>query len=225
MSIAATSASVAGDSHTLAVARSVELRLSALTPREQGEYASLPHAARKRDWLAGRYAAKRALAARWHVPPDWIELTSIPGGAPRPSLRNPAGSWSPLSDRLTIAHCDGIALAAAFPSSILVGVDIERAGELSPLELRYILSESERPSCDGVDPTLVWVLKEAAWKALGLSPCTPLSAPQLVLRAQTQELVAVRLGEHELPACAAVARIDASRPLIAAVVRIAREVS
>src|SRR3954463_7753628 len=225
MSFAATSVSVAGASHTLAVACSGEMRLCALTPREQREYASLPHAARKRDWLAGRYAAKRALAARWDVPPDRIELASIPGAAPRPSLRNPAGSCSPLPDRLTIAHRDGIALAAAFPSTILVGVDIERAGELSPVELRYILSESERPPCDGVDPTLVWVLKEPAWKALGLTPRTPLSSPQLVLRAHTQELVAVRLGEHEFPACAAVSRIDASRPLIAAIVRIAREVS
>jgi 4'-phosphopantetheinyl transferase EntD len=225
MPIAATSASVAGDSHTLAVARSVELRLCALTPREQREYASLPHVARQRDWLAGRCAAKRALATRWDVPPDWIELASMPGAAPQPSLRNPAGSWSPLPDCLTIAHRDGIALAAAFPSTILVGVDIERAGELSPLELRYILSESEGSSYDGVDPTLVWVLKEAAWKALGLSPCTPLSSLQLVLQAPSQELVAVRLGEHEFPACAAIGRIDASPPLIAAVVRIAREVS
>jgi 4'-phosphopantetheinyl transferase EntD len=225
MPIAVTPATQAGDSHTVAIACAGELQLCALTPREQREYAGLPHAARQRDWLAGRCAAKRALAARWDVPPDRIELTSIPGAAPRPSLRNPAGSWSSVPDCLTIAHRDGIALAAAFPSTILVGVDIERAGELSPLELRYILSEGERSSCDGVDPTLVWVLKEAAWKALGLSPCAPLSSLQLVLQAQTQELVAVRLGEREYPASAAVGRIDASRPLIAAVVQIAREVS
>jgi 4'-phosphopantetheinyl transferase EntD len=225
MPIAVTSASVAGASHTLAVARWEELQLCALTPREQREFANLPHVARQRDWLAGRCAAKRALAARWDVPPDRIELASIPGAAPRPSLRNPAGSWSRLPDRLTIAHRDGIALAAAFPSTILVGVDIERAGDMSPLELRYILSESERPSCDGVDPTLVWALKEAVWKALRLSPCTSLSSPQLVLEAHSRKLIAVRLGEHELPASAAVGRIDASRPLIAAVVRIAREVS
>jgi 4'-phosphopantetheinyl transferase EntD len=225
MSFAATSASLAGGSHTLAIACSGELQLCALTPREQREFANLPHAARQRDWLAGRYAAKCALAARWRVPPDRIELASIPGAAPRPSLRNLAGSWSALPECLTIAHRDGIALAAAFPSTILVGVDIERAGELSPLELRYILSDSERSCSEGIDPTLVWVLKEAAWKALGLSPCTPFSLPQLVLQADTQELVAVRLGEHEFPARAAVGRIDASRPLIAAVVRIAREVS
>src|SRR4051812_44790144 len=174
MSFAATSVSVAGASHTLAVACSGEMRLCALTPREQREYAGLPHAARQRDWLAGRCAAKRALAARWDVPPDRIELTSKPGAAPRPSLRNPAGSWSSVPDCLTIAHRDGIALAARFPSTILVGVEIERAGELSPLELRYILSESERSSSDDIDSMVDWVLKEAAWKALGLSPCAPL---------------------------------------------------
>lgn len=227
MPFAATPDTLAGAVHMLAVATCDESWLCALTPREQHEYYGLPHAARRRDWLAGRCAAKRAIGARWAVPADQIELTPVPDAAPRPSVRNRTGGWSPLPVRLTIAHRGGVAIAAAFPSTAFFGVDLERAGELSAVELRYFLSESERSRHDGIDATLIWVLKEAAWKALGLGPSTPLSSLQLVFGDDQGDLVAVRHGARELRARAGVARIDATGPdtpaMIAALVEIAPE--
>jgi len=225
MPFAATPATLAGAACTLATVSAHEPWLCVLTPRERREYDALPHAPRQRDWLAGRGAAKRAIGARWDVSADQIELRSLPNAAPRARIRTVAGGWSALSDRLTIAHRDGFALAAAFPSASCIGVDVERAGEPSSRELRYFLSDDERSRHAGVDATLVWVLKEAAWKALGLPPSTPLSALQLVFEADSLTLLAVRHGSRELRARAAVARIAAAPPLIAALVEIAPEAS
>jgi 4'-phosphopantetheinyl transferase EntD len=223
MPFAATPDTLAGAAWTLAVVHRDEPGRTALTRREQREYDALPHAARRRDWLAGREAAKRAIAVRWAMSADRIELRSLPNAAPRPRVRTVTGAWSPLPDRLTIAHRDGFAFAAAFPSTASIGVDVERAGELSPWTLRYFLSEDERERHAGIDATLLWVLKEAAWKALALPPSTALSALELVFQAGTAELIAVRLGTCQLSARASVANIDASRPLIAALVVIAPE--
>lgn len=215
----------AGAGYSLVVATCDDPAVCTLTPREQHEYDGLPHAARRRDWLAGRYAAKRAIGTRWNMPADRIELASTPGAAPRACVRGRTGGWSPLPDRLTIAHRDGVAIAAAFPSTASIGADLERAAAVSPLELRYVVSEAERSSLQGIDATLVWILKEAAWKALGLAPTTPLASLQLVFRAGTQVLVGVRHGSRVRRARANVGHLQVGQPLIAALVEIAPEVS
>ncbi len=216
---------MAGAGYTLLVATCDDLSACALTPREQREYDELPHVARRRDWLAGRYAAKRAIGARWAVPADRIEIASTRGGAPRPCIRRQTGSWVSLPDRLTVAHRDGDAIVAAFASTGSIGVDLERPAAVSPMELRYVASQSERSRLQNIDPTLVWILKEAAWKALGLDSTLPLSSLQLVFRAGTNVLVAVRHGMRELKAQARVGWVQTNEPLIAGLVGIAPEVS
>jgi 4'-phosphopantetheinyl transferase EntD len=223
MPFGATPDTMAGAGYTHVVATCDACPAYPLTSRERREYDALPHAARRRDWLAGRYAAKRAISIRWNVAPDAIELAAAPGAAPRAFVRSRADRWAPLPDRLTIAHRDGVAIAAAFPSRALVGVDIERIAEVSLLELGYITSAPERERLRGIDPTLIWILKEAAWKALGLPSATPLSALQLVFRSGTDELAAVRRGPRELKVHAGVRRLDAGFPMIAALVEIASE--
>ena len=151
-------------------------------------------------------------------------MASAPASAPRPSIRRQRGCWVPLPDRLTVAHRDGVAIAAAFPSTASIGVDLERAAAVSRLELRYVTSESERSRLQGIDPTLVWILKEAAWKALGLDSALPPSSLQLVFRAGTNVLAAVRHGTRELEAQAKVGELQSDQPLIAALVEIAPEV-
>ena len=225
MPLSPTPATMAGAGYTLVVATCDDLPSCALTPREQREYDGLPHQPRRRDWLAGRSAAKRAICLRWDVPAARIELVSIPGAAPRAIIRTRTGRWAPLPDRLTITHRDGIGLAAAFPSTAKVGVDLERAAELSPRALRYIASEAERSSLRDIDPTLVWVLKEAAWKALDLQSTAPLSSLQLVFQAGTDALTAVRHEERQFKTRSTVGQLQVGQRLIAAVVEIASEVS
>lgn len=225
MLFAPTPDTMAGAGYTLVVATCDDLPTSALTPREQREFAGLSHTARRRDWLAGRLAAKRAIGQRWDVPVERIELVSLPGAAPRACIRTRTGRWAPLPDRLTITHRDGAAIAAVFPSTASIGVDLERAAAVSPPQLRYIASEPERSGLHGIDPTLVWILKEAAWKALGLPSTTPLSSLQLVFRAGTDTLVAVRHDLRLSKARATVGQLQVGQRLIAAVVEIAPEVS
>ena len=225
MPFAPTPGNPPGAAHTLAMATCDEPMLCALTPREQHEYDALPHETRRRDWLAGRCAAKRAVGERWGMTADRIELTSVADAAPQVSVRTQIGCWSPLPGRLTLSHRDGVAIAVAFGSTAAIGVDVERAGDVSPVEVRYFLSEDERMRRQDIDATVVWVLKEAAWKALGLTADRPLSSLQLVFRDGASELIAVRYGKGEIRAHAAVSHIDATRPLIAAVVQITPEAS
>jgi len=225
MPFGATPDTIAGAGCTHVVATCDAPSACPLTHRERCEYEALPHADRRRDWLAGRVAAKRAISIRWNVAPDAIELTSASGAAPRVCVRRRTGEWTPLPDRLTIAHRDGVAIAAAFPSRASVGVDIERIGEVSPLELGYVVAEPERTRLHGIDATLIWILKEAAWKALGLPSATPLSALKLVFRSGTDELVAVRHGARQMKVRAAIRRLEPDRALIAALVEIVSEVS
>lgn len=225
MPFAPTPNTMVGAGYTLVVATCDDLPTCALTPREQREFDGLPHADRRRDWLAGRSAAKRAIGLRWDVPAERIELISLPGAAPRACIRTRTGRWAPLPDRLTVTHRDGVAIAAAFPSIASIGVDLERAAAVSPLKLRYIASEAERSSLRDIDPTLVWILKEAAWKALGLGSATPLPSLQLVFRVGTDALTGVRHERREFEARARVGQLDVGLPLIAALVDVGSEVS
>src|SRR3954468_16063714 len=72
--------------------------LGGLTPSERREYGRLPrdNEARHRDWLAGRYAAKQAVAAHCAVPVERIRLVSQTGAGPRCMVLDGEG-WTRLS--------------------------------------------------------------------------------------------------------------------------------
>ena len=202
---------------TVAFASASALVLDALTPSEQREYDRLPreNEARLHDWIAGRCAGKRAVAARFDVPVERLQLVSRTGAAPRCMVLDGEG-WTHLPVSISIAHCDGVAIAAAADSSMRVGVDIERVGEIAPEHLRYFLTRSE--GC--ADPSLAWVLKEAAWKALGLGPAVPFTAVQLSFDRESDALQGVRVDNTWITAHADVVRLSHPRPLLAAVLEI-----
>lgn len=153
-----------------------------LATKERPVYASLASDGRRRDWLAGRVAVKRALRAalreRGEAVPayDSITVTNDASGAPRFSI---AGRPD-LTERwnVSIAHDDGFAVAAlaCTARSGRVGVDIERERPLPARLLRYVLTPREKAILDGPGapamPALaLWALKEAAVKAAaGESP-------------------------------------------------------
>src|SRR5256885_2221049 len=95
---------------TLAIAKAGDSPVP-LTPSERRECERLPHDERRRDWLAARSAAKRAIAEWCAVPLDRIRLGSRAGAAPRCFLLDELDHWSfaPLS--LSIAHRDGVGIA------------------------------------------------------------------------------------------------------------------
>jgi phosphopantetheinyl transferase len=163
-----------------------------LSEEELDLYRGFAFENRRRDWLAGRLAAKtllrRALAdGTGPVPaPNEICVRNAPSGAPFLVVESHADlgrGWS-----ISIAHADGhgvCALARAGADGI-VGVDLERERPLGPEMLRYFLwpderCRLERTARSGCAPTpvMLWALKEAVLKAGRDVPCTSLRQVRL----------------------------------------------
>jgi 4'-phosphopantetheinyl transferase len=148
-----------------------------LSPAERATFDAFALQRRRRDWLAGRLAAKRAVRAvaraTGGAAPPWstISVLNEPNGAPyivvdgRPEL---AATWN-----ISIAHDDGFAacaIACTAPAGY-VGVDIERERPLAPEMLRYVLTVGERERLHGAAlseapaPLTIWTVKEAVMKS------------------------------------------------------------
>ncbi len=186
-----------------------------LTPAERREYDEQSHDDRRRDWLAGRQAAKEAVAAHCGVPPTRVRLVRREGAAPSALLRSEDATPRAMPISISISHCDGLGLAAVADHPARVGVDLERAGQIEHEHLRYFLSPGERTVAERAGATFVWTLKEAAWKALQLDDTTPFSALRLAID-RTSTLRGVWLRGDWIPAAARSWRV--SRDLIAAAV-------
>jgi 4'-phosphopantetheinyl transferase EntD/uncharacterized protein YbdZ (MbtH family) len=116
---------------------------------------------RRAEFRAGRWCARRAL--------DQL------GVAPAPILRGPGGE--PLWPRQvvgSISHAQGRAIAVAGPAArmVAVGLDVESAAPLDAELVARVCRPEERAvhpalQARGIDkPKLVFVAKEAAYKAL-----------------------------------------------------------
>ncbi len=144
---------------------------------------------RRRDWLAGRVAAKRALrravreaggiAPPYHAITVWNE----DDGAPRFSIDEQpalARRWN-----ISLAHTSGTAVVALADTRRWgnVGVDIERTRPLSAGLIRRALSTRELERLEDrnghmLEPLLLWTIKEAVLKA-GRGRCDALRQIEL----------------------------------------------
>jgi 4'-phosphopantetheinyl transferase EntD len=186
-----------------------------LTPAERREFDGQSHDARRRDWLAGRRAAKEAVAAHCGVSPDRVRLVRQHGAAPNVLVGADDGTPRAVPISISISHCDGRAVAVVADHPARVGVDLERAGQIEYEQLRYFLSSGEWRVAERAGATLVWTLKEAAWKALNLTDATPFSALRLAIDGSS-ELRGVWLYGDWIPVTARTWRVSAD--LIAAAV-------
>ena len=136
--------------------------------------------ARARDRLAGRVAARLAVARAAGVPDgETIVLRLRRNMSPAVFLAGVRGTLHELPVAISITHSAGRAAAAAAHRSIRFAVDLERCGTVKGCQLRYFLTPVERRNGARHSPTTLWVLKEAAWKALGCDARTPFSAVAL----------------------------------------------
>jgi phosphopantetheinyl transferase (holo-ACP synthase) len=127
------------------------------------------------DRLAATRAAASAVARVSGCAESAVALSHRAGAAPVP-MRLHEGAAEPLDCAVSIAHSSGhaVAAAAAAGAARRLGVDLERTGTVSPTQLRLFASRAERAL--GVDPTTLWTLKEAAWKAFSCDATTPFHA-------------------------------------------------
>jgi phosphopantetheinyl transferase len=149
-----------------------------LTPAERATYHSFEVPKRRQDWLAGRIAAKDALARRHQLSGAGaflrIELRALPDG---PQRGRPVYRIDGVAGRLglSLSHCADVAVAAlGRHEDQAVGADLERVEEressfeslaLSAAEFRRLRGWTGARRSRAV--TAIWVLKEALSKALG----------------------------------------------------------
>lgn len=152
-----------------------------LTPRERARYLSLRTAVRRREWVAGRVAAKQALSRRCAIggphPFQRIEVVAAATGRPGYLLDGRPGEFG-----LSIGHAAGQALVAVSRErGQPLGVDLEPVEDRGRGFEALLLSPEETRALGGVRGrereravTLAWVLKEALLKAMGVGLALPL---------------------------------------------------
>lgn len=129
---------------------------------------------RRLDRLAGRLAAKRALAAHfaaeegWQADPRELEISNDAEG--RPTLSLPAGAAVPIPS-FSLSHCAEGGVAAVAAPGRRVGVDLETVVARAAGILAFVSGPGEEHGRDPSDPEAqarLWTGKEAALKLLGL---------------------------------------------------------
>ncbi len=160
------------DADSALARRPVGWPLSAL---ETAAFDRLASTLRRREWLAGRMAAKRAVS-KWlqrqgaDLAASEIEIGNEPSG--RPVCRLPMGATGP---EISITHAGGLAVCALSESGP-IGVDCEPIAPKTAGVLALVAGASELAAA-GHSPeaqTRLWCSKEAVLKLLGLGfSCAP----------------------------------------------------
>ncbi len=147
----------------------LEKRFSAA---ERAELEALPER-RRLDRVAGRLAAKRALAAHFLAEYAWeaesCDLAVFNDEDGRPRLELPADAPAPAPS-FSISHCaQGGAAAAAAPGRF-VGVDIESIVPRPNAVIAFVAAASELAAgpSDPEGQARLWTGKEATLKMFGL---------------------------------------------------------
>ncbi|MBI4063629.1 MAG: 4'-phosphopantetheinyl transferase superfamily protein [Elusimicrobia bacterium] len=140
-----------------------------LTTRERSVFEGFITPKRRREWAAGRVAAKRAVRqalAGFNLYPrlSEIEILADESGKPR---------WNPLklpaAISLSISHSNEWACAAVSTDSSPIGIDIEKIEERHPAWLEEAFAPEERAGISSWDQaTKLWTEKEAYSKFLGI---------------------------------------------------------
>jgi 4'-phosphopantetheinyl transferase len=155
--------------------------LCILSPSEQERLHALRFEKRRREWLLGRWTAKRLLAGlaiqSGMSPLKFSEVVvkSSPSGVPFAQARV-KGMDLPLPFTISISHCADRALCAAQPIPGCLGADIERVSpRASSFPQAYFTDDEAHQvehTADRVRQaelvTAIWCAKEAALKAGGL---------------------------------------------------------
>ena len=171
----------------------------ALTAKEAEQCALLDGTTPRSDYRAGRLAAKRAARGLRAVPAHHrIQISSSTDGAPRLSLLDDQGSERPLNAQLSISHRRGFAMSLVAPAGVRVGVDLEQSGSIPLHAVRDLLTPAEREMAMRVDPAVLWSLKQAAWKALGLGRSVAFRALELCTDGPGR-LLGIRVDDVFLP--------------------------
>ncbi|MDD4003670.1 MAG: 4'-phosphopantetheinyl transferase superfamily protein [Elusimicrobiaceae bacterium] len=120
---------------------------------------------RRRDWLAGRWAAKTALAAQRCPGADLRGLLISSDSEGRPLA---LFLGKPVTCPISITHSNGVALCAAGRgTTAALGIDLEKSETRSVGWAEFSFHKDELKSHAPEFLTALWTLKEAVLKAAG----------------------------------------------------------
>ncbi len=148
---------------------------SVLCKGEQRVFSKFEFESRRRDWLAGRVAAKLLIrrtlwdAGRCDLSLRDIWIRNEASGAPFVSIGREAAD---LSWNISIAHAEGYGVCALSHTreTGLVGVDFEPARKIDARLHDYFLTNEEKRHLydprTAMTPLVLWTVKEAVIKAL-----------------------------------------------------------
>jgi 4'-phosphopantetheinyl transferase len=156
-----------------------------LSPPEQERLSTLRIEKKRREWLLGRWTAKRLVQAyleqvgAGHV--DMADIAITPGADGAPELGTTVPDASPTLQaalcalRLTISHSNGRSFCALAQGGVGVGADIEAIAARSPVFATDFFTPGELALVAAAPVALhdtlvtaVWSAKEAVLKALRL---------------------------------------------------------
>jgi 4'-phosphopantetheinyl transferase len=146
-----------------------------LSPLELKRFSAFRFPKRRDEWLLGRWAAKilaHSLPACRELPLDRIEIGNTPQGTPFIQVQGQPA----LADCLSISHREHLALCALTSDpGLRMGADLEK---IEPRTETFILDYFTPAECRLVEAcpietravlvTLIWSIKEAMLKALGV---------------------------------------------------------
>lgn len=186
-----------------------------LTPAELSYFQKMKAESRRRDWLAGRLAAKRAIQQFLEsygtgIPFTQIEIINDAFGAPAARLlpnhlppfpgREEGNSPLRFGEGLTISisHSEGHGLAGLSEKSC-IGVDLQKIRVVGPRLMECVLSERERDQLanhfakshnEGL--IVFWAVKEAAVKAQRTRPAPRFHEIEVLLTGPGQAKIFVK---------------------------------
>jgi 4'-phosphopantetheinyl transferase len=173
-----------------------------LSPAEQERAERFRFPKRRREWTAGRAAAKLALrdaSAGFREPGDLTILTD-PSGQPR--VTNAQGYSTDFG--VSITHAGGVAAALAFPLDRPIGLDLEPVAVLdaglailacTEQEQRWLAACPEKLRTEAL--LRIWTAKEAAVKLTGTGLGVPLTQVRVEPIDLEQTEVRMRLPSSE----------------------------
>lgn len=168
-----------------------------LSDAERYLWSSFPHERKRREWMAGRLAAKFAVQETLvgQSKTDWSlrDISVMPTKGRSGPVKSPIGGY------LSLSHSG--AFAAAVHADRPVGLDIERFHAFSLPSLNYFLTPQEIACietygyCDRY-LTLIWSIKEAVLKARQTSNLSEMREIECRGWSLTREISVYERGER-----------------------------
>jgi len=133
-----------------------------LTQAEQAYYETLRVPKRRTEWLGGRVALKRLIAAADGV--DFQTVEVLPCGEGKPALCVCGKPWPGV---FSITHSRGFAVAAISKTADFLGIDLEKTEPRSDAWKTGFFHPDELTDTSDEFLTALWTQKEAVVKLLG----------------------------------------------------------